>query len=33
MVMTGRLGQVSEAFHPKGAIEELEEEMSDLERR
>lgn len=33
MVATGRLGQVSAAFHPKGAIEELEEEMSDLERR
>ena len=29
----GRLDQVSAEFHPKGAIEELEEELSDLENR
>ncbi len=32
-VINGRLDRVSEEFHPKGAIEELEEEISDLERR
>ncbi len=32
-VINGRLDRVSAEFHPKGAIEELEEEMSDLERR
>lgn len=32
-VIDGRLNAVSAQFHPKGAIEELEEEMSDLERR
>ncbi|MDK3075000.1 TRAP transporter small permease [Sedimentitalea sp. JM2-8] len=32
-VINGRLDQVSAEFHPKGAIEELEEEMSDLKRR
>lgn len=33
LVLTGRLSAVSEMFHPKGAIEELQEEISDLERR
>lgn len=32
-IVNGRLDQVSAEFHPKGAMEELEEEMSDLERR
>lgn len=32
-VVNGRLDQVSAEFHPKGAIEELAEEISDLERR
>ena len=32
-VVRGQLDRVSEEFHPKGAAEELEEEMSDLERR
>ncbi|MBD3678540.1 MAG: TRAP transporter small permease [Rhodobacteraceae bacterium] len=32
-VINGRLDQVGAEFHPKGAIEELKEEMSDLERR
>ncbi|WP_323764144.1 TRAP transporter small permease [Marinovum sp.] len=32
-VVQGRLDQVSAEFHPKGAVEELQEEMSDLERR
>ena len=30
---SGRLDQLSTDFHPKGAIEELEEELSDLENR
>ncbi|WP_146585333.1 TRAP transporter small permease subunit [Puniceibacterium confluentis] len=32
-VVNGRLDLVSKEFQPKGAMEELEEEMSDLERR
>jgi TRAP-type C4-dicarboxylate transport system permease small subunit len=33
LVMTGRLDQVSQEFHPKGVQEELEEEVSDLTLR
>ncbi|MGR3343875.1 MAG: TRAP transporter small permease subunit [Paracoccaceae bacterium] len=33
LLLAGRLDEVSEEFHPKGVQEELEEEMSDLERR
>ena len=33
LMLKGRLDQVSEEFHPKGAIEELQEEISDIERR
>lgn len=33
LLFSGRLDDVSAEFHPKGVIEELEEEMSDLERR
>lgn len=33
LLLAGRLDELSEEFHPKGVIEELEEEMSDLERR
>ncbi|MGK7664748.1 hypothetical protein ACSQ8I_27240 [Marinovum sp. E06] len=32
-VINGRLDQVTAEFHPKGAIEELQEEMEDLGRR
>lgn len=32
-IVNGRFDRVSEEFHPKGAIEELKEEMSDIERR
>ncbi|MGY3668024.1 TRAP transporter small permease subunit [Marinovum sp. KMM 9989] len=32
-VINGQLDRVSAEFQPKGAIEELKEEMSDLERR
>ncbi len=32
-IANGRFDQVIEEFHPKGAIEELEEEMDDLKRR
>lgn len=32
-VINGRLDLVAQEFQPKGAMEELEEEMSDLERR
>ena len=32
-VFRGDLDKVSDEFHPKGAVEELEEEMSDLKRR
>lgn len=32
-IVNGRFDQVSHEFHPKGAIEELAEELSDLERR
>lgn len=33
LFLSGRYDEVSKLFHPKGALEELEEEMSDLERR
>lgn len=33
LMLKGRLDEVSEEFHPKGAIEELQEEMADIERR
>lgn len=33
MLAAGNFERVAEEFHPKGAIEELEEEISDLERR
>ncbi len=33
LFVSGRLDQVLTEFHPKGAIEELEEELSDLENR
>lgn len=32
-LLAGRLDALEAEFHPKGAIEELKEEMSDLERR
>lgn len=32
-VVNGRFDKVSEEFHPKGTIEELAEELSDLEQR
>lgn len=33
MLFAGQLKALSESFHPKGAIEELEEELGDLQRR
>jgi TRAP-type C4-dicarboxylate transport system permease small subunit len=33
LLFTGRHQQLAREFHPKGAIEELQEELSDLERR
>lgn len=33
LLLAGRLDELSAKFHPKGAIEELEEEMSNLARR
>ena len=33
LFVRGRLDQVRTEFHPKGVIEELEEELSDLESR
>jgi len=33
LLFSGRENEFTAEFHPKGAIEELEEEMSDLERR
>jgi TRAP-type C4-dicarboxylate transport system permease small subunit len=33
LLLAGHLDELSAEFHPKGVIEELEEEMSDLERR
>ena len=33
LFVTGDLAAVSAEFHPKGAIEELEDELSDLEKR
>lgn len=32
-IINGRFDQVVDEFHPKGAIEELKEELSDLKRR
>ncbi|HSF95667.1 MAG TPA: TRAP transporter small permease [Thermohalobaculum sp.] len=33
LFLTGRHDELSADFHPKGAIEELQEEISDIERR
>ena len=33
LVLLGRLDDVSHHFHPKGTVEELQEEISDLSRR
>lgn len=33
LFLAGRLDELSERFHPKGAMEELEEEISDLKSR
>lgn len=33
MLLSGRLDEISANFHPKGAAEELEEELTDLQRR
>lgn len=33
LLVRGRIDELSDRFHPKGAIEELQEEISDLERR
>lgn len=33
LLFAGRMDELSEEFHPKGVIEELAEEISDLERR
>lgn len=33
LFLAGRLDQVSQRFHPRGAVEELAEELSDIEQR
>ncbi len=33
LFFTGRLDELSREFHPKGALEELDEELRDLDRR